>query len=82
MLLLLGIVLAFSKYLNGQNIGNFQKPINQNPYYQQDLQRQQDAYNQQIQQHFQNNPNRPFEYNLYQKPIYQVFNLKKNYFFI
>jgi hypothetical protein len=55
-----------------QNIGNFQRPINQNPFYQQDVFREQDLYNQQVQQQFLNNPNRPNEYNLYQKPIYQV----------
>lgn len=55
-----------------QNIGNFQRPINQNPFHQQDILREQDLYNQQVQQQFLNNPNRPHEYNLYQKPIYQV----------
>jgi hypothetical protein len=58
------------KLIKCQNIGNFQQPLNQNPYYQQDLNLQNQQYQQQLQQQFLNKQN--YQYNLFQKPVYNV----------
>lgn len=61
------------KLIKCQNIGQFQRPDNQNPNYQYNRDQQNQFYQQQLQQQFFNNPNNQYQYyNLFQKPIYNV----------